>query len=91
MRRGMRGNFRSRGRGYFPSEFSKGTHTYLHPLNTKRLWFYLPTGYLKANFQPYISFFYCKKYIRLKSVANECDQCVWAVCVVTGHGQWMQH
>ena len=26
IRRGMRGNFRGRGRGFFPTEFSKGTH-----------------------------------------------------------------
>ena len=42
----------------------------------------LPTP-TSHNFQPYISF--------LKIVASGCDQCVWAVGVVTGHGHWLGH
>ena len=30
-------------------------------------------------------------YIKLKIVASGCDQCVWAVGAVTGHGNWLGH
>ena len=29
--------------------------------------------------------------VRLKIVASGCDQCVWVVGVVAGHGHWVGH
>ena len=47
------------------------------------------------NKQTYISFFgkilNCKRNVRLKIVASGCNQCVWAVGVVAGHGHWVGH
>ena len=52
--------------------------------NTKLHTLITPTSH---NFQPYISFFgQILKLQRLKIVASGCDQCVWAVGVVAGHG-----
>ena len=31
----------------------------------------------------------CKRNVRLKIVASECDQCVWPVGVVAGYGHWV--
>ena len=42
----------------------------------------------------FYSLFYilnCKRNVRLKIVASGCDQCLWPVGVVSGHGHWIGH
>ena len=62
-------------------------HSMPHPVTTPSDHTYwrhaliTPTSHI---FKPYISFFWCKRNVRLKIVASGCDQCVWAVGVVTG-------